>query len=205
MTTYGGGGGGSSEPPRSRKRRNICLWSIAGVVVTVLILVILWLTVFKAKDPKMTVNSVVLRSLQAGFDINKATVDVNITIDVDATVKNPNKVGMKYHNSTASLNYRGVMVGEVPIGAGEISAGETMPMGVTLTVMVDRFLGKTSELLPDVAAGLIPFNTVTKISGKVTILGIFKIHVTSTSSCDFNVYVGSKTVGDQKCKHKTKL
>ncbi|KAL6146379.1 PREDICTED: uncharacterized protein LOC101292145 [Fragaria vesca subsp. vesca] len=201
-----GDGGSTSEPPhRSRKRRNICLAATAAVVVTVLILVIFCLTVFKAKDPETTENSVVLRNLQTDFNINRATVDVNITLDVDMTVKNPNKLGMKYTNSTALLNYRGELVGQAPIVAGDISAGETKSMDVTLTVMADRFLGKTSELLQDVIAGSIPFNTVTKISGKVTILGIFKVHVVSTSSCDFNVHVGRNTAGDQKCTYKTKL
>ncbi|KAK9920174.1 hypothetical protein M0R45_028733 [Rubus argutus] len=198
-------GGEGSEPPRSRKGRNICLAATVAVGVIVLILVVLCLTVFKAKDPETTVNSVVLRNFQADFNIPKVSVDVNVTLDVDLSVKNPNKVGFKYTNSTASLNYRSVLVGQVPIGAGEISSDQTKPMDVTLTIMADRFLGKTSELLSDVAAGTIPFNTVTKISGKVTILGIFKVHVVSTTSCDFNVDVSSKTAGDQVCTYKTKL
>ncbi|XP_062004755.1 uncharacterized protein LOC133721989 [Rosa rugosa] len=193
-----------SEPPRSRKCRNICLAVTAGTVVIVLILVVLCLTVFKAKDPEITVNSVVLRNLQADFNVNKFSVDVNITLDVHLTLKNPNKVGVKYTNSTASLNYRGELVGEVPIGAGKISADQTKPLDITLTVMGDRFLGKTQELLPDVVAGTIPLDTVAKISGKVSILGIFKVHVVSTTSCDINVYVRNNTIG-KVCTYKTKL
>ncbi|KAM0991792.1 hypothetical protein ACFX13_010308 [Malus domestica] len=196
---------GGDASPRRRTCRNVCLAATAAVFVATIVLVILCLTVFKAKNPTTTVNSAVLKDLDVSLNIPRVSVDMNLTLGVDLSVKNPNKVGFKYKNSTASLNYRGTQVGEAQIGSGKISADQTKPMNVTLTIMADRLLGKSSELFSDVRAGTLPLNTFTKISGKVIVLGIFKIHVVSTSSCDFSIDVGNRTVGQQRCTHKTKL
>ncbi|KAM1272217.1 hypothetical protein ACFX2J_032935 [Malus domestica] len=197
-------GGDAFPPSRSRTCRNVCLAATSVVLVATIVLVILCLTVFKAKDPTTTVNSVVLKDLDLALNIPRLSVDVNLTLGVDLSVNNPNKVGFKYKNSTAFLNYRGTNVGEAQIGSGEIFADRTKSMNVTLTIMADRLLGK-SELFSDVVAGTLPLNTLTKVSGEVSVLGIFKIHVVSTSSCDFRIDVGNVTVGQQHCTYKIKL
>ncbi|CAN6575921.1 unnamed protein product [Malus baccata var. baccata] len=191
---------GGDASPRRRTCRNVCLAATAAVFVATIVLVILCLTVFKAKNPTTTVNSAVLKDLDVSLNIPRVSVDVNLTLGVDLSVKNPNKVGFKYKNSTASLNYRGTQVGEAQIGSGKISADQTKPMNVTLTIMADRLLGKSSELFSDVRAGTLPLNTFTKISGKVIVLGIFKIHVVSTSSCDFSI-----DVEQEQCMELSKL
>ncbi|PQQ09448.1 uncharacterized protein Pyn_21440 [Prunus yedoensis var. nudiflora] len=162
------------------------------------------LGMFKAKDPETTINSVDLKDLDVALNIPRLSVDVNFTLDVDLSVNNPNKVGFKYKKGNALLNYRGELVGQAIIGSGEISADQTKPMNVTLTIMADRLLGK-SELYSDVVAGTLPLNTLTKIWGKAVILGIFKVHLIATSSCDISINVRNKTVGEQKCTQKTEL
>jgi hypothetical protein len=113
-------------------------------------------------------------------------------------------VSAKYKDSSAFLNYRGQVVGEVPIPAGKISADSTKPMNVTLTLVADRLLSD-SQLFSDAMAGAIPFNILTKISGKVSIFNLFKVKFTCTVRCDLVVFVSNSTIGDQKCKYKTKL
>ncbi|KAG4952734.1 hypothetical protein HKD37_16G046425 [Glycine soja] len=149
----------------SGKGRKVCL-SLTGVVIAiVLLIVILALTVFKAKHPVTTVDSTKLEDFHMGLDTPKLRVDLNVTLHVDVSVKNPNKVGFKYSDSTAHLNYRGQLIGEVPIPAGEISSGETKGFNLTLTIMADRLLSN-SQLLSDVASGTLPLNTFVMMSGK---------------------------------------
>jgi len=187
------------------KRRNVCLGVTAAVIILlILLMVVLGFTVFKAKHPVTTMNSITLQNLRVGFNIAKLSVTVNVTVDVDLAVYNPNKVGFKYSNSSALLNYRGEQVGQVPITASRISAGETKPMNVTLTLMADRLLSN-SKLYSDAISGTLPFNTFTRLSGKVIILNIFKVHVVSSTSCDFLVFVSNRSIGAQTCTYKTKL
>ena len=189
----------------SRKRRNVCLAVTTGVVIgVVLLIVILAFTVFKARRPVSTVDSVKLQDLHVGLDIVRLKVDLNVTLDVDVSVNNPNKVGFKYSDSTAMLNYRGQLVGEAPLQAGKISAGETTAMNLTLTIMADRLLSN-SQVYSDVTSGRLPLDTFIKLSGKVTILGFIKIHVVSSTSCDFAINISNRTVGDEVCRYKTKL
>ncbi|MCI11962.1 harpin-induced 1, partial [Trifolium medium] len=117
------------------------------------------------KHPVTTVDSLKLQDFDLNLDIAKLRVDLNITLDVDVSVKNPNKVGFKYSNTTAHLNYRGQLIGEVPIIAGEISSGETKGFNLTLTVMADRLLSN-SQLYSDITSGSLPLNTFLIISGK---------------------------------------
>ncbi|KAG2712190.1 hypothetical protein I3843_04G105400 [Carya illinoinensis] len=199
--------GGSSSIPglgSSGKRRKTCCLAVIGTTIGIVILiVILAFTVFKAKRPVTTFDDVGIKDLDFSLDIARRTVDLNVTLDVDVSVKNPNKVGFKYSNSTALLNYRGQLVGEAPLIAGDISAGETKHMNLSLTIMADRLLSNT-EIFSDVTSGVLPLNTYIRLSGKVKIF-LFRIHAVSSSSCDYNIHIFNRTVDNQGCKYKTKL
>ncbi|XP_031261991.1 uncharacterized protein LOC116120187 [Pistacia vera] len=188
----------------NRKRRNICISLGVTLILIILILVILAFTVFKAKDPVVTVDSVALENLSVRLDMPRVTVNINLTIAVSLTVENPNKVGMTYKDSAALLIYRGEQVGEAPIPAGKISADESVPMNVLMTVMADRFMSN-SQTFNDVVAGSLPLSTNTKISGKVSIFNMIKVHVTSVSNCSFTVLISNRTVSDRQCTYKNSL
>ena len=194
-----------TPPPRRWKRlRIVCLAVIALIVVLVLVMVILGLTVFKAKRPVNTVNSVALKDFDVSVDIARLRVNLNVSLDVNLSVKNPNKVGFKYTNSTAVLKYRGQVVGEAPIPASKISADQTSTMNLTLTLLADRLISN-ANVYSDVISGTLPLSTFTRISGKVNILSIIKIHVVSYTSCDLSINVLNRSVASQTCHYKTKL
>ncbi|KAK4773091.1 hypothetical protein SAY87_028110 [Trapa incisa] len=195
------------EDARSRRRRRwiiCCAVGVGVLVAVVLLIVILAFTVFKAKRPVTTVNSVSLENLGISVDVLRLRVQLNLTLDLGITVENPNKVGFRYKNSSAQLNYRGQIVGEVPIPADKISAGERKPINLTLTLLADRLLSD-SQVYSDVLSGELPLNTYTKISGKVLLMNIFRIHAVTTASCDLTLFVSSRTIGNQQCQYKTKL
>ncbi|XP_021291022.1 uncharacterized protein LOC110421700 [Herrania umbratica] len=189
---------------RRRKCRNICFAVIAVLLFIIILIVILAFTVFKAKRPVTTIDSVSLANLKFSLDVVRLQVLLNATLDVDLTIKNPNKVGFKYTDSSAQLNYRGQQVGEVPIPAGKMPADAAAPMNLTLTLMADRLVSD-SKFFSDVSGGELPLNAFARIPGKVNVLNLFKIHVVSSTSCDFTVFLSNATVGDQDCKYKTKL
>ncbi|CAA2955559.1 uncharacterized protein LOC111398559 [Olea europaea var. sylvestris] len=190
------------NPDKKRRRRIICLVVISVILALALIFTILGLTVFKAKRPVTTVNSVALTDLDFSLDIARFRVHLNVTVDTSVAVKNPNRVGFKYKNSTALLKYRGIMVGEVPIPAGKISARDSKILNLTLTLMADRVLSN-SNLYSDILSGTLRLQTYTRIAGKVRIL--FNIHVVSYTTCDLEISISSRNVTKQQCQYKTKL
>ncbi|BAT83851.1 hypothetical protein VIGAN_04108700 [Vigna angularis var. angularis] len=148
----------------SGKGRKVCLIVTGVVIALVLVIVILALTVFKAKHPTTVVDSTKLEDFHMSLDIARLRVDLNVTLSTDVSVKNPNKVGFKYSDSTAHLNYRGQLIGEVPIPAGEISSGETKGFNLTLTIMADRLLSN-SQLFSDVTSVHFPTEREVKMMG----------------------------------------
>ncbi|KAL2899722.1 hypothetical protein RDABS01_024804 [Bienertia sinuspersici] len=189
---------------KHRKRRRCWLVVLAVVIAIVVILAILGATVFKAKRPITTVNSVALRDFDVSFDALRIKVHLNVSLDASITVKNPNKVGLKYTDSSAFVDYRGQVVGQAPIPAGKISAGQTLPINLTLTVMADRLLDNTKSVVSDLLAGNLPLSTRARISGKVTVLFV-KIHVVSDSSCHLNISVSSQSISNSDCTYNTRL
>ncbi|KAB5552274.1 hypothetical protein DKX38_009585 [Salix brachista] len=189
--------------PKKHKRRNVCLGvTAAAILVIFLILLILGLTVFKPKQTTTTVDSASISDLKVSLDIPRLSVHVNLSLDVNLSIKNPNKVSAKYKDSSASLNYRGQVVGEVPIPAGKISADTTQPMNVTLTLLADRLL-TDSQLFSDAMAGAIPFNTLTKISGKMYLIHFLLIDRDDSVLIEEHVTVILIAVGLARCRHSS--
>ncbi|KAI9108105.1 hypothetical protein K1719_020978 [Acacia pycnantha] len=189
----------------SRKRRNLCLAVTAALVIAfVLIVVILAFTVFKPKRPVDIVDSITIQEMHVGLNVAKLVVDLNITVGIEVSIKNPNHFGFKYSESNALLNYRGQLVGEAPIPAGEISASGTEKINISLTIMANRLLSN-SQLFSDYVSGSLPLSTSITISGKVSILGLIHVNAVSASSCDFALNVANKTIDHKVCRYKTKL
>lgn len=194
------------KPPksgRSHRKRNICIGILVSIVAIVLLIVILALTVFKAKDPKTTINSITVQNVSIALDTVGMRVNLNVTLDVNVGIKNPNKVSMKLKKGNADIMYRGDTVGVVPIPVAKISADKTTALNMTVTLLANRLLSN-SQLYSDAKAGSMPMSTKAKVSGKVNIVGI-KISVSATSTCYFTVFIGNRTVSDQDCKTKAKI
>ncbi|KAF3620848.1 putative KH domain-containing protein-like [Capsicum annuum] len=187
---------------KKKRARNCCLICLAVLILVGLLFLILGLTVFKAKKPVITVNSVVLRDLGVSFDITKLQVHLNVTLQADLSVRNPNRVGFKYDSTSATLQYKGQVIGDAPVPAGKIGSRETRPMNITLTVMADR-LFSNSGLYSDVMSGGLPLTTYVKLSGVVRVL--FKIHVKSSTTCDLYIDVLNRKLVNQTCHYKTNL
>lgn len=195
--------GSPNHRPPKKRRRFVCLWAAIAVIIGLgLLFLILGLTVFKAKHPVTTVNSIALADLNFSIDVAKLRVYLNVSLHTDITVKNPNRVGFRYSNSNAFLRYRGNDVGQVPVPAGEIGARDTRNLNLTLALMADRLISD-SDFYSDVISGTVHFQTFIRLSGKVRIL--FNIHVVSYTTCDLDINVTTRTLFNQTCHYKTKL
>lgn len=189
---------------KRRRNRRCCLIIAAVLIGLALLLSLLGATVFKARRPITAVNSVALRNADISFDALRMNFHLNISLDAAISVTNPNKVGFRFSDSSAFVDYRGQVVGQAPIPAGKIAAGGTLPMNLTLTLMADRFLANSQSVFSDLISGTLPLSTNTRISGKVTVL-FFKVHVVSYASCNLNISVVSRKIVNTDCTYKTRL
>ncbi|KAJ0835532.1 putative Late embryogenesis abundant protein [Helianthus annuus] len=149
---------------KRKRRRCICLSIIiAAILLVALTILILALTVFKPKKPITTVNSVAVKDLDATVNLLPPRVSLNVTLDLDITIKNPNKVAVKFLNSSATLLYKGQVVGDVPIPPGEIGSDDTQQLNLMLTLFADRLLANV-DVYADIIRGNLPVSTYTRIS-----------------------------------------
>ncbi|XP_042502193.1 uncharacterized protein LOC122079632 [Macadamia integrifolia] len=131
---------GNTKQKSRRRKRCICLgWILGLLLLVVVVAVILGSTVFKPKHTVTAIKSINVEGLKVSLD-PAIRVDLNLSLNMDISVKNPNKAGFKYGNSSALLYYRGEVVGEAAIPPGNISPEGTAEMNTTVTILADRLL-----------------------------------------------------------------
>lgn len=196
----------SVEGAAGRKRRCLCVAMTSAVVLIVgvfLLFLILGLTVFKPKRPTTHVDSISLDDLEISLDMARLRARFNATLDMSISVKNPNRVGFTYTNSTAFLRYRGSDVGEVPVPGGRIGARQTLQLNLTLTLMADRLLSNTALYSDAFSGGMLGFQTYIRVAGKVRI--VFNFGVVTYTTCDLQIDLANRSLSNQNCRYKTKI
>ncbi|XP_011026873.1 PREDICTED: uncharacterized protein LOC105127321 [Populus euphratica] len=116
------------RPPSGRTNIASCIVATIFLIFVVIIILIVFFTVFKPKDPKISVNAVQLPS----FAVSNNTV--NFTFSQYVSVKNPNRAVFSHYDSTLQLLYSSSQVGFMFIPAGKIDAGRTQYMAATYSV-----------------------------------------------------------------------
>ncbi|CAN6199225.1 unnamed protein product [Urochloa humidicola] len=160
-----------------------CGVAAAVVVVLAIIFVALYFTVFRPRSPNV-VAKVVGQKISV---LNGAALMLNITVRVDVTVHNPNYAAFRYGDVLTLVRYHGDGVGQSVVPAGEIGARATETIAATVEVDTIR-VAATPYFLPEFAAGVLPFETATAVTGKAVVLGRFKISASSEVACQVEVY-----------------
>ncbi|XP_042483316.1 uncharacterized protein LOC122063688, partial [Macadamia integrifolia] len=174
--------------PRKNRHRS-CLTRSALIFVLILLILfitilILASTVFKTKDPTTEIVSSKIDGISPIVIFPQFKVELNITLDLQIRVHNPNKASFKHGTAAAALVYYNgsqVAVAEIPPGIVPANGYETLASKMTLEA--DQFISKIGELIKDVMAGEIEVETKATVPGRVKFLGIFHKHVVSVSNC----------------------
>ncbi|CAI9755479.1 unnamed protein product [Fraxinus pennsylvanica] len=148
-----------------RKCLKCCGCITAIFLILVMIILVLVFTVFRVKDPVIKMNSVKIQGFDALLRTNNPRPAINLTVEADVSVKNPNVASFKFSNATTSLYYDGGVIGEARIPASQAKARRTLDLNVSIDVMVDKIL-LVPRIGSDLASGTLPISSYTKISGK---------------------------------------
>lgn len=190
----------SIKKMRRKRKIKMCVYgNIAFTLLGIILNIILANTVFKVKDPKVTTNGITLTNLD--FKVVQTStlqVEMNMSMLVDMSIKNPNIASFKLGNSTTTVYYRGVAVADVLIPPGLVKARRTSRLNATLVIMADR-LGSSPDLLADVRNGEMNLSSYSVIPGRVKILFIKK-HVEVGMDCNVTVNIISRETQDMICK-----
>ncbi|GLJ38134.1 hypothetical protein SUGI_0776300 [Cryptomeria japonica] len=99
------------DTSKRKRRQRLCGCFISCGVFTIIlaiIILVLALTVFKTKDPEITLNSVKIGDIKTKIDVAALTVHLNLTLTADMSIKNTNKAASFRHaNGTTMMMYQG--------------------------------------------------------------------------------------------------
>lgn len=190
------------KPPMRRRRClmfGLCCFSL--LIIIAIVIIILAFTVFKKKDPTITINDITITGVSPDIDLPSLSIDFNITFSVNSTVYNPNMASFKHYPGTVDILYRETDIGYVDLEEGTIPerGSEEVMSNVTLTLDSFGQVNLTSYLIRDLFDGEVKFDTTARIPGKVTILGFIKVNIVAKSVCHIVVAIPEFDITRQEC------
>lgn len=189
---------------KRRKCRICCCISVLIILAWVIVIVVLSQTLFKFKDPIITMNSVKLENIAVRFDLVTLAAVLNVTVDASVRVDNPNHYSFTYENSTMFVTYHGQQVGDIALDSGEIKARQAVDLNAVVTVEAIKIV-ENSNVLSDIQAGVAPLGLSATIPGRVNVANIYKHHAVTTINCNMDIFLGNGTLKDMACTRSVKL
>ncbi|XP_019150964.1 PREDICTED: late embryogenesis abundant protein At1g64065-like [Ipomoea nil] len=194
----------SLEVKKTRHRHHgkcikCCGCCTAVLLVVAVAIIVLATTVFHVKDPTIKMNTITIEGLsflRAG-NLNPS-VNNNLTLVSEVSVKNPNAASFKFDEAATSLFYDGKVVGEAKIPAGNARARRTLQLNVTVDVMVEKLL-EVPRLKSDLVTGELPVAIYTTIHGKVNLLRIVKKSATLKMNCTMSFNILRQDIENLHC------
>lgn len=185
---------------KSRRGLKICCGVTALIIIILLVVaIILFFTVFKPKQPDISIQSVTLQTIRF-FPL---PFFLNVTLGITVLVDNPNYGSFKYKDSTTYVTYHGTDIAEAPIEHDTIPARGTHDISTDVVIEGEKLIFSPS-FPNDSLAGVFNFTTTTTLHGKATALKILKMKVKSINTCNISLVPLSQNV-TTVCISKIKL
>ncbi|XP_021767002.1 uncharacterized protein LOC110731455 [Chenopodium quinoa] len=194
------------NPIRTTKKRGCTctryiLCSLGTLILMIITIIVLYLTVFKVKDPIMTLNKISLTNNGSNLAIQPGS---NISMTADVSVKNLNRDTFRFSNTTTSIYYKGIMVGEAHGPPGRARGRHTLRMNITVEIITERMF-KASSLARDLSSGMLIMDTYSRVPGRTKVLIIDFKNVVVEMNCTVSFNISSLEIQGQSCKRHVEL
>lgn len=174
-----------------------CLAYVAAFIIFQgIVIAVFALTVMKIKSPKVRFSSVTAENFSSS---NTNGPSFSMDLKAKFAVKNTNFGHFKYENSTVTILYKGMPVGEASIPKARARARSTRRFDISIPISSAR-LTNSANLGNDINSGLLPLTSQAKLSGKVHLMKIIKKKKSGEMSCTMLVNLANRAVQDLKCK-----
>ncbi|XP_047326727.1 uncharacterized protein LOC124930428 [Impatiens glandulifera] len=118
------------KSPSSGSNAASCVVATIFLIFVIIIVLIIFFSIFKPKNPEISVNAVQLPV----FSLVNGTV--TFTFSQYVSVKNPNLEVFTHYDSSFQILYAGVQVGVLFVPAGRIEAGRSQLFTATFSVRI---------------------------------------------------------------------
>ncbi|KAJ0966299.1 hypothetical protein J5N97_027437 [Dioscorea zingiberensis] len=146
-------------------------------------------------DPEISVARLSLRHIHVAI---KPSISLNISMGLEAKVRNPDFFSLDYDEIVVAIGYRGRKLGSVRSDGGRVRARGVSYVNAELRLDGIRVLDDVFHLIEDLARGSIPLDTVTEIQGQLHLF-FLDVPIQGRISCDVNVNPINQTVVRQIC------
>lgn len=185
------------KPKATRQERSSkCLvYVLAGIVILSTSVLVFALVVMRARTPDVKLSLVTVKNLKYG---NSSFPSFNMTLAAELRIKNTNFGRFKFENTTSSVLYGGIVVGEGKLSKGRVEARESKRMNIMADLRSYR-LSDAKNLSSDMNSGMLKLSSHAQLSGRVYLLGIVKKRRTAVMSCTMNLNLTSSSIQDLLC------
>ncbi|KAK8657506.1 hypothetical protein V6N13_035737 [Hibiscus sabdariffa] len=185
------------------RAKKCCAVTAIFIAIVAIVFLVLGLTVFKPKNPEITVYPLGLEDIGFGLRGVLNMSAINASVPMVVAIRNRNYGSFKFKNTTGFINYRGNVVATVPIEQSLVPARGKLNISTVADFMVDRLI-LTSTFWADFSTGSVNLSSDATVHGKVTMFKVLKIHASVPSTCDISIFIKSLTV-QSICKTEIKL
>ncbi|KAL2331826.1 hypothetical protein Fmac_019407 [Flemingia macrophylla] len=141
----------------------ICLVvSLLFLIIVTILIVALAFTIFKPKNPDITVHPLGLENLDISLLPN---LTLNVSVGMLITIENPNYGSFEYTNSTGYVNFHDTVIAEVPIEADLVPARSQINVSTSADFMVAKLINDPN-FWSDVMDGTLIFTSTATLPGK---------------------------------------
>ncbi|KAL2981440.1 hypothetical protein AAZX31_13G289900 [Glycine max] len=189
-----------SEAMANKGLKFCLIVSLLFLIIVTIVIVTLFFTVFKPKDPNITVHPIGLEHFDFSLLPN---ITANVSLGMVITIENPNYGSFEFTNSIGYINFHDTVVGEVPIGAELVPAHGQINVNTWANFMVAKLIS-VPKFWSDVLSGTLNFTSTSSLPGIARMFKIFKLKATAYSSCNISLRIVPRNV-DTKCISKIKL
>lgn len=182
-----------------KERSGKCfVYVFAAIVILCFFALVFALIVLRFRFPDVNLSSVAVKNLRLSNGTASLSSSFSATLAAEMTIKNTNFGRFNLENSTMSVLYGGMSVGDIRIGPLSVKARETKKMNVAVGVKSNR-LSDTKNLSSDMIAGMLKLNSYARLSGRVNFLDIIKKRKISGLNCSMTLNLTSGAFEDLQC------
>lgn len=149
------------------------------IVFQIIVITIFALTVMKVKSPSVRLRSVTVQSSSSG----------TATLFAEVAVKNKNFGSYKFDATVANITDGNTKVGTGIISKGKVGMKKTKKMNVTIALSSNAVTNSNITLW-----------ALSRMTGKVSLMGMMKKRKASNMNCSMIVNVQNNAVYDLTCK-----
>jgi Late embryogenesis abundant protein len=159
------------------------------------VILILYFTVLKVRDPTLALNSVKVDKFRFNTSMSQQNfISANVTLVSEISIKNPNMVSFNFDRTVTKFDYHEDTIGVAYAPAGRLGAQKATKLNVTMDVLADRIMedsNVTANILFDGELGLTSY---TSVKGRASVFGLCKKDMEVGLNCSIVLRISILTV-----------